>query len=241
MQDARPAPQALGRTATPLSAANTTSNRFAVTVRDLSEEDVARLPALGGRGAAPGGGQLLRQPALRVAQARPGLHREGAHARRLRERAQERPRPPSSSTAPTTRKVKQFWKEHWGDWGGPQPPPRAPSSTSAVLKWLRKHPQDFRGAFLRTEPRWRALQVFTYQSWLWNEGVRQYLRDVVGVRAARLHPLPGGHAALPARARPASSPARFASVTFPLLAPRLHLHRPARSRRRRWRCWAREA
>ncbi|HEX8908819.1 MAG TPA: tRNA pseudouridine(13) synthase TruD, partial [Anaeromyxobacteraceae bacterium] len=35
----------LGRTGGPLSAANTTSNRFAVTVRDLSEEDVARLPA----------------------------------------------------------------------------------------------------------------------------------------------------------------------------------------------------
>jgi tRNA pseudouridine13 synthase len=33
----------LGRTRAPLSAANTTSNRFAVTVRDLSEEDVARL------------------------------------------------------------------------------------------------------------------------------------------------------------------------------------------------------
>ena len=35
----------LGRTDEPLSAANITSNRFSVTVRALSEEDVARLPA----------------------------------------------------------------------------------------------------------------------------------------------------------------------------------------------------
>src|SRR5512147_1912166 len=33
----------LGRTARPLSAENTTSNRFAVTVRDLSPDDLARL------------------------------------------------------------------------------------------------------------------------------------------------------------------------------------------------------
>ena len=35
----------LGRTSGPLSAANTTSNRFAVTVRDLGEEDLGKLPA----------------------------------------------------------------------------------------------------------------------------------------------------------------------------------------------------
>ncbi|HYX93084.1 MAG TPA: tRNA pseudouridine(13) synthase TruD, partial [Myxococcaceae bacterium] len=34
----------LGRTDSPLTAANTTSNRFSVTVRALSEEDLTRLP-----------------------------------------------------------------------------------------------------------------------------------------------------------------------------------------------------
>ena len=50
------------------------------------------------------------------------------------------------------------------------------------MRWLRAHPTDFRGALLRTEPRWRGLQVFAYQSWLWNEGVKQYLKDVVGMQ-----------------------------------------------------------
>src|SRR5512147_1424048 len=44
VQDADLRLKLLGRTRAPLSAENTTSNRFAVTVRDLSEEDVARLP-----------------------------------------------------------------------------------------------------------------------------------------------------------------------------------------------------
>ena len=50
-----------------------------------------------------------------------------------------------------------------------------------MIRWLREHPDDYRGALLRTEPRWRALQVFAYQSWLWNEGVKRYLQDVVGI------------------------------------------------------------
>src|SRR5574338_191395 len=151
LQDADLRLKPLGRTRTALSAANTTSNRFAVTVRDLSEDDVGRLAAsvaevrrLGvvnyfdsQRFGALKHGQgfivkdLMRgdfEAALRNVLARPSeLDRTG------------------------DAKVKGFWKEH-------------------------------RGAILRTEPRWRALQVFAYQSWLWNEGAKQYLREVVGIQ-----------------------------------------------------------
>jgi tRNA pseudouridine13 synthase len=171
----------LGRTRTALSAANTTSNRFAVTVRDLSEEDVGRLAAsvaevrrLGvvnyfdsQRFGALKHGQgfivkdLMRgdfEAALRNVLARPSeLDRTG------------------------DAKVKGFWKEHWGEWERRNPYPGA-ERYQAVVKWLKAHPTDHRGALLRTEPRWRALQVFAYQSWLWNEGVKQYLREVVGIQ-----------------------------------------------------------
>jgi tRNA pseudouridine13 synthase len=171
----------LGRARAPLSAANTTSNRFAVTVRDLSEEDHARLVGsiaevrrLGvvnyfdsQRFGSLKHGQgfivkdLMRgefEAALRNVLARPSELDQSGDAR-----------------------VKGFWKEHWGEWSRRNPHPGA-ERYQAVVKWLRAHPDDFRGAILRTEPRWRALQVFAYQSWLWNEGVKQYLRDVVGVR-----------------------------------------------------------
>ncbi|HMK72252.1 MAG TPA: tRNA pseudouridine(13) synthase TruD, partial [Myxococcaceae bacterium] len=44
MQDSDLRLKLLGRTARPLSARNTTSNRFSVTVRALSPEDLAHLP-----------------------------------------------------------------------------------------------------------------------------------------------------------------------------------------------------
>ena len=115
----------LGRTRAALSAANTTSNRFAVTVRDLSEEDVGRLAAsiaevrrLGvvnyfdsQRFGALKHGQgfivkdLMRgdfEAALKNVLARPSELDQSGDA-----------------------KVKAFWKEHWGDWERRNPHPGA--------------------------------------------------------------------------------------------------------------------
>ena len=79
----------IGRTAQPLSSGNITANRFEVTVRDLS---AGRGGAGAGErrgGAARGHRQLLRLAALRFLEARPGLHRQAAAARRLRRRLEE--------------------------------------------------------------------------------------------------------------------------------------------------------
>ena len=207
----------LGRTARPLSAANTTSNRFAVTVRDLSREDVARLPAavaevrrLGvvnyfdsQRFGSLKHGQgfiakdLMRgdfEPALKNVLARPSPLDQSDDAR-----------------------VKGFWAEHWGEWDRRNPFPGA-ERYAAVVKHLRAHPEDFRGALLRTEPRWRALQVFTYQSWLWNEGVKAYLRAGVGIRRLVAIRYQAGSLLFP-RELDAELARLLAGRAFPLLAP----------------------
>jgi tRNA pseudouridine13 synthase len=215
----------LGRSRAALSAANTTSNRFAVTVRDLGEEDVARLPAAvaevrrigvvsyfdSQRFGSLKHGQgfivkdLMRgdfEMALRNVLARPSELDRSGDAR-----------------------VKGFWKEHWGHWERRNPFPGA-ERYEAVVKWLRAHPDDFRGALLRTEPRWRALQVFAYQSWLWNEGVKQYLRDVVGI--ARLVSIKYQAGTLLFPRELDSAQARLLRArTFPLLAPATRFEDPA--------------
>jgi tRNA pseudouridine13 synthase len=215
----------LGRSREPLSAANTTSNRFAVTVRDLSEEDVARLPAAvaevqrfgvvnyfdSQRFGSLKHGQgfivkdLMRgdfEAALRNVLARPSELDRSGDAR-----------------------VKAFWKEHWGEWDRRNPFPGA-ERYEAVVKWLRAHPGDFRGAMLRTEPRWRALQVFAYQSWLWNEGVKQYLRDVVGVQRLTSIRYQAGTLLFP-RELDAAQARLLRARTFPLLAPGSRFDDPA--------------
>ncbi|HUL59336.1 MAG TPA: tRNA pseudouridine(13) synthase TruD [Anaeromyxobacteraceae bacterium] len=207
----------LGRAAEPLSAANTTSNRFAVAVRDLGEEDVARLPAAiaevrrigvvnyfdSQRFGALKHGQgfivkdLMRgdfEAALRNVLARPSELDRSDDAR-----------------------GKGFWKEHWGEWDRRNPFPGA-DRYGAAIRWLRKHPADFRGALLRTEPRWRGLQVFAYQSWLWNEGVKQYLRDVVGVARLVAIRYQAGSLLFP-RELDADGARVLRDRTFPLLAP----------------------
>ncbi len=85
-----------------------------------------------------------------------------------------------------------------------------------------------------------ALQVFAYQSWLWNEGVKQYLRDVVGVAAARSRSAtrPGRCSS---RASSTDAGARCcATATFPLLAPGSTLRRSRAWSGRRCRCSERE-
>jgi tRNA pseudouridine13 synthase len=207
----------LGRSRTPLSAANTTSNRFAVTVRDLSADDVARLAAsiaevrrLGvvnyfdsQRFGSLKHGQgfivkdLMRgdfEAALRNVLARPSELDQSGDA-----------------------KVKAFWKEHWGQWDRRNPHAGA-ERYQAVVKWLRGHPTDYRGALLRTEPRWRGLQVFAYQSWLWNEGVKQYLRDVVGIARLVAIRYQAGTLLFP-RELDGEQARLLRGRTFPLLAP----------------------
>lgn len=207
----------LGRTGAPLSAVNTTSNRFAVTVRDLSEEDVARLPAAVAEVQRIGVvdyfdsqrfGSLKHGQGFLVKD----LMRGDAEAALRNHLAR-----PSELDRTADARVKTFWKEHWGEWQLKNPYPGA-ERYAPVLRWLRLHPQDYLGAFLRTEPRWRGLQVFAYQSWLWNEGVKQYLRDVVGVSRLVSIRYQAGTLLFPRALEPAQA-RLLHRRTFPLLAP----------------------
>jgi len=214
----------LGRTAEPLSAANTTSNRFAVTVRDLSEDDLARLPA------SVAEVQRLGVVNYFDSQRFGSLkHGQGFIIKDLMRGQSELAlqaflaRPSALDDTPDA-KVKAFWKENWGDWR------RVPSYPGAeryapVIRWLRKHPRDYLGAFLRTEPRWRAMQVFTYQSWLWNEGVKQYLRAVVGPAGLLAIRYQAGSLLFPRTLDGKQSDA-LRDRTFPLLAPDSRLEDP---------------
>lgn len=207
----------LGRTARPLSAENTTSNRFAVTVRDLTTEDVARLPAAVAEVRRLGVVNYFdsqRFGALKHGQGFivKDLMRGDFEAalRNVLARPSELDRSPDA-------KVKAFWKEHWGEWDRRNPLPGA-ERYQAVVRHLRAHPDDHRGALLRTEPRWRALQVFAYQSWLWNEGVKAYLREVVGIRHLVAIRYQAGSLLFP-RELDAAQARLLGARAFPLLAP----------------------
>ncbi len=207
----------LGRSAQPLSAANTTSNRFAVTVRDLSPEDLARLPASVAEVQRLGVVNYFDSQRFGALKHGQGFLVKDLMRGQFELALQNFLARPSELDRTPDARVKAFWKEHWGDWR------RAPSIPgaeryAAVVGWLRRHPGDFLGAFLRTEPRWRALQVFTYQSWLWNEGAKQYLRDLVGIARLVAIRYQAGTLLFPSALDGAEADL-LRRRTFPLLAP----------------------
>ncbi len=207
----------LGRTAAPLSAENTTSNRFAVTIRDLDEEDLGRLPASVAE--VHGLGVVNYFDSQRFGSLKHGqgfLVKElmrGEPEAALRNTLAQ----PSELDRSDDARVKAFWKQHWGEWHLKNPYPGA-QRYAPVIRWLRLHPLDHLGAFLRTEPRWRALQVFAYQSWLWNEGLKAYLRAVVGVPRLVSIRYQAGTLLFP-RSLDAAAARILKDGTFPLLAP----------------------
>src|SRR6266540_7415964 len=225
LQDADLRLKPLGRAAGPLSSANTTSNRFAVTVRDLGEEDLGRLP--GAVAEVQRIGVVNYFDSQRFGSLKHGqgflvkdLMRGDAQAALRNFLAR-----PSELDRSDDARVKTFWKEHWGEWHLKNPYAGA-ERYAPVLRWLRLHPKDYLGAFLRTEPRWRGLQVFAYQSWLWNEGVKQYLRDVVGVEKLVSLKYQAGTLLFP-RALDGAQARLLRDRTFPLLAPATRFEDPA--------------
>lgn len=165
----------LGRTARPLSARNTTSNRFSVTVRALTEEDLAHLPLAAAEvnrlgvvnyfdsqrfGSLKHGQGYIAKDLLR-----------GDFEAALKNYLAQ----PSALDRTDDAKVKEFWRKHWGDWAR-RCPFEANRRYERILRSLKEHPEDFLRAFLQIDADYRALLLFTYQSWLWNEGVRRLLQ-----------------------------------------------------------------
>jgi tRNA pseudouridine13 synthase len=207
----------LGETNRPLSARNVQKNRFAVTVRDLSQKDVDRLPESVAE--VNRLGLVNYFDSQRFGHLK---HGQGFIAKDLIKGQWEHAlhnliAKPSPLDASHDAKVKAFWRDHWGAWKVRAPLPED-LRTRHILEQLRRKPDDFRAAFLTIEPRYRALILFTYQSYLWNEGVKLLLLDLVPHRDLCQLPYQAGVLLFPRTASPEAI-ALLREGAFPLLGP----------------------
>ena len=109
-----------------------------------------------------------------------------------------------------------------------------------VIRSLREKPEDYLRAFLQIDASYRALLLFTYQSWLWNEGVRRLLQLVLPRTA--LFPLRYQAGTLLFHQDGDPETLRgLRGLTFPLLGPDTPLGEIRASARRWSGCWARRS
>lgn len=164
----------LGRSDKPVGSDNLKANRFSITVRHLTHDQVEAIPARL---------QEIGQHGLEnyFDSQRFGSVRHGSEfmAKRLINRdAQGAVRlfltDTSGKDPADVRKRKNLIIERWGEWGElARTLPRCPERP--VIRHLSAHANDFVGAFLKINRQLRTMFIFAYQSYIWNETVKRLL------------------------------------------------------------------
>lgn len=205
----------LGRTNAPLGAEALRGNAFQIVVRDLKDKDIERALERGARTAAYGlinyfddqrFGSLVSGQGL-VARSLTKGDFEGA-AKILLATAGTRDRIDE-------RRFKHLVKKTWGNWGDILRKWGTRRHVS-MIRHLKSNPEDFAGAFQRLPAKERAIHVFAYQSFIWNESVGHYLNRKLPPHRRSTSPYCGGRHVWPEM--PADEPQLELPETWPLVA-----------------------
>lgn len=119
------------------------------------------------------------------------------------------------------KREKALLRQHWGDWARLDtllPPGHARN----LVQYLVSNPQDFLGAVARLRPDLRGLYLSAYQSHLWNRMLARWLE--AHIEPAQLIEVPLRHGPLPMhRSLTESQQAQLAALELPLHSARIHL------------------
>jgi tRNA pseudouridine13 synthase len=170
--------KSLGRTDKALSSRNTTSNRFAVTVRQVAERELNEVTLAASEVHRLGVVNYFDSQRFGSLK-----HNQGFIAKDLIRGDFEAAlhnyfAVPSELDRTDDAKVKAFWRDNWGNWGE-RCPFDAGKKYFRIIKQLRLDPKDFVKAFLQIDSDYRAMLLFTYQSYLWNESARRLLQLIL--------------------------------------------------------------
>lgn len=166
----------LGQVAYPYGSRDISGNRFAVTLRDLSEDEVG--PSLAAAAEVARCGLPNYFDDQRFGSATPGepfIARQfvaGEFEAGLKQALSA----PYAYDVAEQKREKELLRRHWGDWATLKVElPR--SHSRSLVCYLADHPTDFRGAVARLRPDLRGLYLSAYQSWLWNRILAVWLRS----------------------------------------------------------------
>ncbi len=207
----------LGRTDAALSARNTTSNRFAITVRQLTQPELAGLSVAAAETRRLGVVNYFdsqRFGSLKHGQGfiAKDLLRGDFEAALKNHMAKPSPLDQSEDAL-----VKAFWQKNWNHWTA-KCPYDGNKKYFRILKSLRDAPRDYVKAFLQIDSAYRAMLIFTYQSFLWNECARRLIQ--ISLPRESIFPMPyQAGTLLFHKDAPTDVLEVFRNATVPLLAP----------------------
>jgi tRNA pseudouridine13 synthase len=166
----------LGQVEEAFRPADIRANRFALTLRDLTEpaleSALASLEAVRRQGVP---NYFDDQRFGSVREGGPFIARlliEERHEDALKEALAA----PYEYDRAAQKREKAILHEHWGDWATCKE--RLPRGHArSLVDYLRQHPGDFRGAIARLKPELRTLYLSAYQSHLWNRMLARWLTD----------------------------------------------------------------
>ena len=165
----------LGQVADAYTSENIEANRFAITIRAMTDEQIGvALRAL--EEVLDVGvpnyyddqrfGSVSQDGAFFAYQVLIGEHEAALHMALTAPYAFERA---------AQKKEKSVLRQHWGNW--PYLQQQLPKDP--IIHYLAAHPDDFRGALERLRPELRTLYLSAYQSHLWNRMLAKWVRDNV--------------------------------------------------------------
>jgi len=119
------------------------------------------------------------------------------------------------------KKEKATLRQHWGNWVYCQQHlPRGPAHN--IVEYLTAHPDDFRGALEHLPPELRSLYLSSYQSHLWNHMLVDWVGDHVPAKDLTRVALRLGEVSMPRRLN-AELREQLRTLELPLHSARNHL------------------
>lgn len=209
----------LGQRPEPFTAADIRANRFTITIRSLSEEDLRRAEAALAEVKQTGLPNYFDDQRFgSVGEGREFVAREMVHGRFERALWLALAAPYEFDRADAKRE-KQLLRDRWGDWPGLKAAlPKG--HARSLVDYLAAHPTDFKGAVARLRPELQGLYLSAYQSFLWNRMLAVWLMRNLGKEnlvsvGLKLDPVP-----VPVRV-PEVNRTTWEGLTLPLPSARL--------------------
>jgi len=170
----------VGRSPRPLAPADIIANRFTIVLRDLVDDEVARIRERSEQITQFGLPNYFDEQ--RFGSLAPGEDHIGKYI--LRRDAEGALRAyltqPFVGDPGPVRKFKAFARSHWGDWNALFDAAPRPSNFRSVLTYLRDHPDDYRKALNLITRRLLSIYLSAYQSLLWNHIAARFLAAQFG-------------------------------------------------------------